>query len=392
MSDSFSEVTSQSWFSRLGGAFKGILVGLAFFVGALLLLFWNEGRAVKRHKALEEGGGAVVSVSANKVESGNEGKLIHTSGLATTDEILTDPIFPVSENALRLRRDVEVYQWKEITSSETRNKLGGGTETVTTYRYEKAWSSDAIDSGNFKEPQGHENRGFLPYGDEEIVASNVKLGAFVLPQSEVSRIDRWEDLEVVQAEAGPATASGLPDGAEAWNGGYYIGIDPSEPQIEDMKIRFAVVRPTEISLVAKQVSNSITPYQTSNGGSINLQQLGMHSAESMFKVAVQSNKNLTWILRALGFFLMFLGLKMVLAPLAVLADVVPLFGRIVGAGTSAISFLLAGVLSLLTIAFAWIIYRPLLAITLLVLAGACIFLIVKKMSGTKVVLPPIPNT
>ena len=57
--DSFTEVTHQSWGSRLGGAFKGIVFGIILFIVSFPLLFWNEGRAVKRHKTLEEGGGAV---------------------------------------------------------------------------------------------------------------------------------------------------------------------------------------------------------------------------------------------------------------------------------------------------------------------------------------------
>ena len=45
--DSYSESSSQSWFERLGNAFKGILVGLVMIVVAFVVLFWNEGRAVR---------------------------------------------------------------------------------------------------------------------------------------------------------------------------------------------------------------------------------------------------------------------------------------------------------------------------------------------------------
>ena len=45
--DRFTEVTQQSWFSRITGAVKGILVGLVLFVVSFPLLFWNEGRAVQ---------------------------------------------------------------------------------------------------------------------------------------------------------------------------------------------------------------------------------------------------------------------------------------------------------------------------------------------------------
>jgi hypothetical protein len=46
MADSFTEVTSESWFSRIGGAIKGVFSGIVLCFAAVVLLFWNEGRAV----------------------------------------------------------------------------------------------------------------------------------------------------------------------------------------------------------------------------------------------------------------------------------------------------------------------------------------------------------
>jgi len=54
--DSYTEVSSRSWFSRIGGAFTGIVIGLVMMAVAFGLLFWNEGRAVGRYKTLQEGG------------------------------------------------------------------------------------------------------------------------------------------------------------------------------------------------------------------------------------------------------------------------------------------------------------------------------------------------
>jgi hypothetical protein len=45
-------------------------------------------------------------------------------------------------------------------------------------------------------------------------------------------------------------------------------------------------------------------------------------------------------------------------------------GDIVGAGTGIISFLLAALLSVLTISIAWIVYRPILGILLMVVSAA----------------------
>lgn len=165
-SDSTSESSSEGWLSRLGGAIKGIFIGLIMVIAAFPLLFWNEGRAVKTAKSLDEGRGAVVETKSETVDAAKEGKLVHTSGRAKTSETLTDPVFIVKANAITLRRKVEMYQWKESSKKETKNKLGGGTETVTTYTYAKEWSDSLLDSSKFKNQQGHQNPGSLkPNGD-----------------------------------------------------------------------------------------------------------------------------------------------------------------------------------------------------------------------------------
>src|SRR5205823_9344504 len=110
------------------------------------VLWTNEGRAVKTEKSLKEGQGAVVSVGSDKVVAANEHKLVHMSGRATTGETLSDPEFLVSRNTIKLRRNVEMYQWQEKKEEKERKKLGGGTEKVTTYSYEKAWSDEPVNS------------------------------------------------------------------------------------------------------------------------------------------------------------------------------------------------------------------------------------------------------
>ena len=47
MPDSIQVTSSSSWFSRLGKAFTGIVVGIIFIIVGIALLFWNEGREAK---------------------------------------------------------------------------------------------------------------------------------------------------------------------------------------------------------------------------------------------------------------------------------------------------------------------------------------------------------
>lgn len=72
--------------------------------------------------------------------------------------------------------------------------------------------------------------------------------------------------------------------------------------------------------------------------------------------------------------MMAVGIGLILRPLAVLSDVVPFLGGLVGFGIAIIALLVAGALSLVTISIAWLFYRPLLGITLLVIAALMIFL------------------
>ena len=291
--DSFTQVTNQSWFSRIGNAIKGVLIGLVLFVVAFPLLFWNEGRAVKTYKTLKEGGKAVVSVASDRVTPANEGRLIHVTGNADTEETLTDAVFGLSSKALKLRRVVEMYQWQQASESKTKKKMGGGTETATTYTYSKSWSDRPIESAGFKEPAGHTNPGSLPYEATAQTAGRVTLGAFTLSQSLLAQINNFESLPVPGETVLPESLQGK---AKLHNAGFYIGADPATPLVGDTRIKFEVAKPTQVSVIAKQVGNTFEPYAAKAGGTIDLLQTGVHEAAAMIQQAQDSNRVLTWIL------------------------------------------------------------------------------------------------
>ncbi|MBQ6829288.1 MAG: hypothetical protein IJO46_14860, partial [Thermoguttaceae bacterium] len=182
-----TETTVQSWGSRLGSSLKGVLFGFVLVFASIALLFWNEGRTVKRAKALNEGASAVITVDAAKVDPQNDGKLVCVAGEVATPDVLEDLKFGVSVNAIKLVRKVESYQWKENEESTTKRGSGGSQETTTTYTYQKVWSPDLIDSTGFKEA-GHENPATRPVDGAEFVAANVSLGAFRLSADLISRL------------------------------------------------------------------------------------------------------------------------------------------------------------------------------------------------------------
>ncbi|MBR5998531.1 MAG: primosome assembly protein PriA, partial [Deltaproteobacteria bacterium] len=177
---SYTEVVNTSWGSRLGNSFRGILAGLLLLAVATGLMWWNEGRAVHTGDAIVEAQMAAVPMSsADQVDPSFEGKVVHVSGMATTNDTLTDPTFMVTTQALRLRREVQYYQWVEQVRSEKRQKVGGGEETINHYTYEKRWVKSPVSSANFKNQQGHRNTVRLSgVQDDSWYAPNVTLGAY----------------------------------------------------------------------------------------------------------------------------------------------------------------------------------------------------------------------
>jgi tetratricopeptide (TPR) repeat protein len=147
----------------------------------------------------------------------------------------------------------------------------------------------------------------------------------------------------------------------------YFGINPSTPQIGDVRITYRVVEPTDVSIVSRQVGGSFEPYHARAGGTIDMLELDLVSADNMFQQAQQSNTIKTWLYRAGGFIAMLIGVAMILRPLSVAADVIPFLGGIAGAGTAILSLLIAAPLTFLTVAVAWLRYRPVIGITFLIL-------------------------
>jgi len=155
MADTFTTVSSTSFFGRIRDAFLGFIIGPLLLIAAVILIFWNESHSVRVLKSLKEGAAKVVE--ADEFDSGNDGELVHVTGETTTEQTLRDPVFGVSAEGIRLSRNVQVYAWTEKESSSSSTSATGTKTTKKTYTYEKKWASSLPNSNHFKQPEGHEN-------------------------------------------------------------------------------------------------------------------------------------------------------------------------------------------------------------------------------------------
>ena len=370
-------VTSQSWISRIGGSIKGIFFGILMIIGAMILLWWNEGRAVKTAKGLAQGQEEVIQLAGVNSLSENNGKLVYITGEIQTKDTLTDQLFGVKENVLRLKRNVEMYQWSEYSESKKKKKIGGGEETTVTYKYKQIWSSSLINSSNFKTIEGHQNPATISFANYDNLSPTATLGDFTLPNSLKNglnsfRVHTINKLDTTLLPAGKIINDGV-------NSFVYVGSGAiGSPLVGDLKIDFKTVPFGNYSIISKQLDKTFEPFTTNTNTSINMIKAGTISSDSMFESAIKSNTIMTWILRVLGFFLIYGGFKMILKPLVIVGDLIPFIGNIINMGTSLVAGLVAICLSFVVIAIAWIFYRPILGVSLLVIAAGAGYYLFKK--------------
>jgi transmembrane protein TMEM43 len=136
-----------------------------------------------------------------------------------------------------------------------------------------------------------------------------------------------------------------------------------------MRVRYVgLPSGSAISVLAKQSSDGFAAFTAKNGYEVELAAVGNHSAAELIEGKRKSEAILTWILRAVGTGVMFLGFAIFLAPLSTVASVIPILGDLVGGATALVSLAIAAPLSILVIAFAWLTFRPLIGGSLILVA------------------------
>lgn len=387
----YTETTSTSYGQRLAGSAKGMIGGLLMFIIGTCLLWWNEGRTVRTAKAIGDAASHVESVAdVSRVDASLNGKLIHASAFADTKDTLTDDMFGVRELAIRLDRKVEYYQWVENAQTKEREKIGGGKETTTTYTYEKKWVDKPVNSAEFKDPQYQSaNKVLSEVEERNEMAQHVTFGAYTLPELFVASISGSEPVEVRMTEEQRFT----------WNerlhmlrpkvntetslvhtnaNTVYLGLSPNSPQVGDVRVTFTKVPPADISLIAQVDGSTFKAYRAKNGQSFSRVQMGTVSADEMIEQARSENNMLTWVLRLVGVLLIVIGLKGMFGLLPMLFKLLPFLGSIVDAGVGLVSWIFGLAWSLIIIAIAWLVFRPIIGISLLVLAIAGIVFLKRR--------------
>ena len=442
----YTETTTTGYGTRVGNSFKAIGSGFMLFLAGTALLWWNEGRAVKTEKMLEEAGSAYVEMTnPDKKDASLEGELICGTALATTEDSLSDAQFGIGAKAISLRRTVEYYQWVEHSTEKKEDKLGGKEVTTTTYTYSKEWVSRPVESASFKDPAyQNKNTVLATFENDEQWAENVSWGAYKLSESLIHSISSREGLDLAIAEdllkqfdrntqtayerfygvqqkaqqptEQPAQQPAIPDSIKALlpdsvkaaldaqqaandsinsamanaenkkdleyihqaSNVLYFGRVPGAPEVGDVRITFEKVVPAKVTVMAVVDGDTFKPFKAKNGKRFQTLVMGKKTGDEIIEDAQDANSMWTWALRILGVLMVIGGLKGIFGFIETILKVVPFIAGIFGWGIGLVCTIIGIAWSLIIIAIAWLFYRPLLGISLLVLAGFLVWVFAFK--------------
>jgi len=442
----YTETTTTGYGTRVGNSFKAIGTGFLMFIAGTALLWWNEGRAVKTEKMLDEAGSAYVEMeNPNKKDASLEGELICGTAMATTEDSLIDNEFGIGAKAIAIRRSVEYYQWVEHEQSKSEDKLGGKQVTTTTYTYTKEWVSSPIESAQFKDP-AYQNKNMVLTTVErnEQYAENVSFGAYQLNESLIHSISSREGMDLAIAEdllkqfdkstqtayerfygvqpklqqpaQQPVQQPAIPDSVRALlsdsakhaldslqavndsinkemenannkkdleyvhqaSNVLYFGRVPGAPEVGDVRVTFEKIVPAKVTVMAVVDGDTFKPFKAKNGKRFQTLVMGKKSGDEIIDAEKEANNMILWALRILGVLIVIGGLKGIFGFLTTILKVVPFIAGIFGWGIGVVCTVIGIAWSLIIIALAWLFYRPLLGISLLVLAGFLVWVFAFK--------------
>ncbi|MBQ9230975.1 MAG: TMEM43 family protein [Prevotella sp.] len=432
----YTETTTTGYGTRVGNSFKSIGTGFVLLIAATALLWWNEGRAVKTAKMLEEAGSAYVEMpNPEKKDASLDGELICGTALATTEDSLSDTQFGIGAKAIALKRKVEYYQWVEHVQETKKDKLGGSEEVTRTYTYSQEWVPSPIQSSQFKDPAyQNKNTVLATVENQDQWAENVSFGAYKLSEGLIHSISSKEAFELaisenllaqfdkatkaayerfygVQQPVQPVlpaqdlvlsdSAKAVADSLQAVNDSInkamenaqnkkdfeyvhqagnvlYYGKVPGSPQVGDVRVTFEKIVPAKVTVMAVVDGDTFKPFKAKNGKRFQTLVMGKKTGDEIIEDAQDANSTWTWILRIVGILLVVSALKQIFGFLSMILKVVPFLSSIMGFGVGIICWVIGVAWSLIVIAIAWIFYRPVLGIILLAIAGFLVWVFAFK--------------
>ena len=331
------------------------MFGLLLILAGSAALFWNEWRSASATATLIAAERALVTASPDRVPPEGTAGLVHLAGPARPSGPVADPLLPVTAAALRLDRVVEMYQWREFSQ---------GTGDNRTDNYQAVWAEGRIPSERFRDRMRHTNPPAPGIASARFYPGEVALGVYAVAPALLDRLPASEPI------AAPGREVFVAGRAFRGEGSAFLTGSATRPEIGDVRVRFNAVAVGEISVLAGLDGSTLRPWTAANSGVVAFAEPGLRTAGQLLAYGYRSNALHTWLVRAVGTLGIVVGFSILLGHIA---RRVPPLADLQAKMKGPIAVTLALAWALAIIAIAWVIFRPLLSLGLVV-ASAVLFL------------------
>jgi len=415
-------VEYQSGAGRMCGSCGTACMGIFVFFGSIFFLGWNEFNNVRNQhiiahveKTTVEGDCDPDSFNTNKgVHVDCDVKTLFNFGAQNEYQPLSGFFGAAELTRACLSFQTQIRQWKETSHCHTTKTMDGGKRKVCTYSYDDEWTSYPEASSNFgchrtsngcwSQGVQVENHGRIPSylqgligAPDNAVVIGEQGGLFGNSPGYGVNSGLLTQLptEILQPRQATITnGTGLGGLQYAWvDASNYIRFSKrpqnqgdlySGKSIGDIRLTVSaceIKTGEELSVIAKQAhapSNSVgaalVPWDTQMPGTmefVNWAHAGAYSIKSFVKEKRSENAAMTWILRLVGWLVMWGAMMCVAQPLIIAPDVLSGcdclgIGELLSSGLSCmlgcINLGVSFVISCVVISVAWVSARPLFAI------------------------------
>ena len=199
---------------------------------------------------VEPGAAIIVEVAASTPDPQAEGRLVHLSGPMQPATAARDPVFGVTGDALlRLSRSVEMYQWKQETSTAPSNRSAARRRRKRRTAISKCGRRSRSRPASSAIPTVIRTRRCSSVGDVD--GRDVKLAP---TRSIPSCWPRWKISRRCSQPPRPPPAIRPPRRI-------YRGPDPGQPAIGDIRVSFAAVPAQTVSVAAALAAGTLTAWR-----------------------------------------------------------------------------------------------------------------------------------
>ncbi len=348
----------QQFFEKLVNSIGGIVIGVILVFVGIFVLYQNEGRvdySVVAHKAIS-------------FETADQDDLAYTTGPIQSQETIGDGLYVGSGSFVSLSRNVEMFAWTEKKSQNNDNT------TKTTYK--KEWVKSVPDSSEFLETKGHENPA-NSVESTQVVISKATIGDINVNPSEANLAPEKKlnpsSLNLINIQAPVTTVAG---------DYVYVGTGANiGPEVGNLRVSYTgFTYPTTVTMYGRADGKSLNMHQGEQERPLYRIFPGTHAdAQAVLKQEYQTQG---WIMRFLGFFLLWIAIGMIFAPLTTILEVIPVLGHLGKSMIGILSFLLALVIAIVVSVTSMILHNLIAALLVGCLVLACVYFLVIKRKKT----------